>query len=153
MTTHSSTAAWRSRQRGLAGYGPRGHKEVNSTGQPTALSGGLPRRLRGRRACNAGDVVLIPGLGRSPGEGNGNPLQYSCLENRMDRGAWRATVHGITKTGARRKVLAQHGSGEALHPIRSQLCLWYCSTHSFRVSSCNPSPKKSVQPVSLCPPR
>ena len=49
-------------------------------------------------ACNAGDPGSIPGLGRSPGEGNGNPLQYSCLENPMDRGAWRATVHGVTKS-------------------------------------------------------
>ena len=48
-------------------------------------------------ACNAGDLGLIPGSGRSPGEGNGNPLQYSCLENPMDRGAWQATVHGVTK--------------------------------------------------------
>ena len=47
-------------------------------------------------ACNAGDVGLIPGLGRSPGVGSGNPLQYSCLENPMDRGAWLATVHGVT---------------------------------------------------------
>ena len=46
-------------------------------------------------ACNAGDPGSIPALGRSPGEGNGNPLQYSCLENPMDRGAWRATVHGV----------------------------------------------------------
>ena len=46
-------------------------------------------------AGDAGDMGLIPGLGRSPGEGNGNPLQYSCLENPMERGAWRATVHGI----------------------------------------------------------
>ena len=45
--------------------------------------------------CNAGDEGLIPGLGRSPGEGNGNPLHYSCLENPMDRGAWQATVHGV----------------------------------------------------------
>ena len=44
-------------------------------------------------ACNAGEPGLIPGSARSPGEGNGNPLQYSCLENPMDRGAWRATVH------------------------------------------------------------
>ena len=44
-------------------------------------------------ACNAGDLGLIPGLGRFPGEGNGNSLQYSCLENLMDRGAWQATVH------------------------------------------------------------
>ena len=46
---------------------------------------------------NAEAVGLIPGLGRSPGEGNGNPLQYSCLENSMDRGAWRAIVHGVAK--------------------------------------------------------
>ena len=50
-------------------------------------------------ACNAGDLGPIPGLERSPGEENGNPLQYSCLENPMDRGAWRATVHGVTKSG------------------------------------------------------
>ena len=48
--------------------------------------------------CNAGDLGLIPRLGRSPGEGNGNPFQHSCLENSMDRGAWQATVHGITKS-------------------------------------------------------
>ena len=49
-------------------------------------------------ACNAGDLGLIPGLGRSPGEGNGNPLQYSRLENSMDREAWRAVVHKVTKS-------------------------------------------------------
>ena len=49
-------------------------------------------------ASHAGDPGLIPGLGRSPGEGNGNPLQYSCLENPVDEGAWRATVHGVTKS-------------------------------------------------------
>ena len=52
-------------------------------------------------ACNAGDSGSIPGLGRSPGEGNDNPLQYSCLENPMDRGAWGATVHGVTKSRTR----------------------------------------------------
>ena len=51
-------------------------------------------------ACNAGDLGSIPGLGISPGEGNGNPLQYSCLENPMDGGAWWATVHGVTKSQA-----------------------------------------------------
>ena len=49
-------------------------------------------------AYNAGDPGLIPGLGRSPGEGNGNPLQYSCLENPMDGGAWLAPVHGVAKS-------------------------------------------------------
>ena len=46
---------------------------------------------------DTGDMGLITGLGRSPGGGNGSPLQYSCLDNPMDRGAWRATVHGITE--------------------------------------------------------
>ena len=48
-------------------------------------------------ACNSGDLRLIPGLGRSSGEGNGNPLQYSCLENPMDGVAWQATVRGGRK--------------------------------------------------------
>ena len=48
-------------------------------------------------ACSAGDLGSILGLGRSPGEGNGNPLQYSCLENPIDRGAWQATVHGVAR--------------------------------------------------------
>ena len=49
-------------------------------------------------ACNVGEPGSIPGLGRSPGEVNGNPLQYSCLENPMDRGAWQSTVHGVAKS-------------------------------------------------------
>ena len=46
---------------------------------------------------HVGDTGLIPGLGRSPGGGNGNPLQYSCLENSIDKGAWQATIHGVAK--------------------------------------------------------
>ena len=49
-------------------------------------------------ACNAGDLCSIPGLGRPPGEGNVYPAQNSCLQNRMDRGAWQATVHGVAKS-------------------------------------------------------
>ena len=52
-------------------------------------------------ACNAGDPGSVPGSGRFPGEGNGNSLQYSCLENLMDRGAWQATVHGVAKSWTR----------------------------------------------------
>ena len=52
-------------------------------------------------AYNVGDLGSIPGSGTSPGEGNGNPLQYSCLENPMDRGAWYATVHGVAKSQTR----------------------------------------------------
>ena len=50
-------------------------------------------------ACSAGDLGSIPGLGRSPGEGNGDPLQYPCLENLMDRGAWWAAVHRVAESG------------------------------------------------------
>ena len=57
---------------------------------------GFPGGSAGKESmCNAGDLGLIPGSGRSSGEGNGNSLQYSCLENPMDRGVWRAIVHGI----------------------------------------------------------
>ena len=63
---------------------------------------GFPSDSNGKEsACSAGDLGSVPGLGRSPGEGNGNPLQYSCLENAMDRGTWWATVHGVTKSWTR----------------------------------------------------
>ena len=58
-------------------------------------SGGLDGK---EFTCSVGDLGFIPGLGRSPGGGHGNPLQYSCLEDSQDRGAWRATVHGVTKS-------------------------------------------------------
>ena len=59
---------------------------------------GFPGSSAGKEsAYSAGDLGLIPGSGRFPGEGNGNPLQYSCLENPMDRGAWQATVHVVTR--------------------------------------------------------
>ena len=60
---------------------------------------GFPGGSDGKESsCNAGDLASIPGLGRSPGEGNGYPLQYSGLENSTDRGAWKATVHGVAKS-------------------------------------------------------
>ena len=59
---------------------------------------GFPGDSDGKEsACSAGDRGSIPGLGRPPGEGNGNPLQYSCLENPMDGGPWQAIVHGVAK--------------------------------------------------------
>ena len=62
------------------------------------MLGSLPGGSDGKEsACNAGDLGWMPGLGRSPGEGNGNPLQYSCQENPMGRGAWWATVHEDTR--------------------------------------------------------
>ena len=61
---------------------------------------GFPGGSDGKESsCNAGDLGSIPGLGRSPGEANSYPLQYSGLENSMDRGAWQATVHGLQRAG------------------------------------------------------
>ena len=73
-------------------------------------------------ACNVGDLGSIPGLGRSPGEGNGNPLQYSCLEKPMDGGAWWATVNGVAKSRTRLSdftlltsyFIAREGNGNPL---------------------------------------
>ena len=59
-------------------------------------------------ACSAGDPGSIPGLGRSPGEGNGNPLQYPCLENLMDRGVWWAAVQRVAKNRTQLKQLNTH---------------------------------------------
>ena len=59
-------------------------------------------------ACNVGDLGLIPGSGRSPGEGNDNPLQDSCLENPMDGGVWWATAHGVAKSRTRLSDFAIH---------------------------------------------
>ena len=97
------------RARGCLAYPSLGHlvlgrgcvwdKIVAETNyEPSMLSWWLSGKESAR---NAGDVGLIPGSGRSPGEGNSNPLQYSCLENPMDRGAWRATVHGVTQSWTR----------------------------------------------------
>ena len=76
------------------GYSPQGHKRVGhdlTTQLPSGSASKVP-------AYNVEDPSLIPGSGRSPGEGNGNPFWYSCLENSMDRGAFWATVHGIAKS-------------------------------------------------------
>ena len=74
----------------------------------------LGAQMVGNTPANSGDVGMSPGWGRSPGEGSGNPLQSSCLENPMDRGAWRATVHGVAKSQT-------WVSNEHLHPRQS---LW-----------------------------
>ena len=70
-------------------------------------------------ACNAGDLGSIPGWGRSPGEGNDNPLQYSCLENPMDGGTWWATVHGVAKSRTQLSDLTNY------MPLKSQ-CACHC---------------------------
>ena len=76
---------------------------------PAQLCSGFPGGLDGKEsACNAGDRGSIPTLERSLGEGNGNALQHSCLENSMDRGAWRAKVYGITNSQTRLNDLHFH---------------------------------------------
>ena len=72
-------------------------------------------------ACNAGDLGSIPGSGRSPGEGNGNPLQYSCLENPTDGGAWWPTVYGVAKSGTR---LSDFSSLPSLQALAAHTLLW-----------------------------
>ena len=62
-------------------------------------------------ACNSGDLGSIPELGRSPEKGNGYPLQYSCLENPIGRGAWRVTVHGVTKSDKTERLTHHTGVG------------------------------------------
>ena len=80
---------------------------------------GLPRWLGGKEsACDTGDTGLIPGSGRSPEGRNGNPLQYSCLENSMDRGAWWATIHGVTELDPTEHALTHtHTHTRLLIPI------------------------------------
>ena len=77
------------------------HHEHPASEKKVKRKGGFSGASDGKEStCNAGDLGLIPGLGRSPGEGNGSPLQYSCLENSMDRGilSWWARVRGVTKS-------------------------------------------------------
>ena len=72
-------------------------KQLNSSSSIIDLQGFPHSSVSKESAGNTGHPDLIPGLGRCPGEGNDNPLQYSCLENPMGRGAWQATVHGVTR--------------------------------------------------------
>ena len=74
---------------------------------PRGFPGGSDGKVS---VCNLGDPGLIPGLGKSPGEGNGNPLQYSCLGNPMDRKAWQATVQGVAESQTRLTQLSSHAN-------------------------------------------
>ena len=103
MATHSSVLAWRIPGTGETGGLPSmgshrvGHDWSDSAAAAITYNG-LPWWFSGKEsACNAGDTGSIPGSGRSPGEENGNKRQHSCLGKSMDRGAWGATVHGVTK--------------------------------------------------------
>ena len=81
-----------------------------SQGLPPFFPGGSDGK---ESACNAGDPGSIPGLGKSPGEGNGYPLQHSCLENPKDRGAWWTTVHGVAESDRTERLHSHLLSGFA----------------------------------------
>ena len=84
-------------------------KLIKSSTHPVGFPGGSNGK---ESACSAGDLGSSTELGRSPGEGNGNPLQYSCLENPMNREAWWVTVHGVAKSWTRLKWLSTHARHE-----------------------------------------
>ena len=98
---------------------------------------GFPGGARGKEpTCNAGDIrdaVLIPGLGRCTGGGNGNPLHYSCLENPTDRGAWPATIHRVTKSGTGLKQLSKQHAGPIQDPHygAGELCTLALGLHEL----------------------
>ena len=128
-------------------------------------------------ACNVGDLGSIPGLGRSPGEGNGNQLQYSCLENPMDRGAWWAILHRVAKSRTRLRDFTMSHCLDSVSSVQfssvAQSCLTLCDpmnrstpglpvhhqlleytqTHVHRVGDAiSPSViSSSVIPFSSCP--
>ena len=82
---------------------------------------GFPGGSDGKEVtCNGKDLGLIPGLGRAPGEGNGYPFQYSYLENPMDRGAWRAVVHGVAKSRIQLKQLSSQQYGYLNYHVTSK---------------------------------
>ena len=82
-------------------------------------------------ACNAGDLGSTPGSGRSPEEGNGTPLQYSCLENPMDGGAWWATVHGVAKSQTRLSERLNKTKGEKDLNSFFVISIFLCLPFSF----------------------
>ena len=92
-------------------------------------------------AYNVGDLGSIPGLGRSPGEGNGNPLQYSCLENPVDGGAQQATVHGVTKSRTRLSNFTR--CNNIIYPI--YFFKFYQGPTLWQALSCEPENEASVK--------
>ena len=92
---------------------------------PTPVFLGFPGGSDSKESArNAGDLGLIPGLGRSPGGGHGNPLQYFCLENPMDRGAWWAKIHRVEKSWARQKQLSTQRELRHVKLVFHNLCVF-----------------------------
>ena len=116
----------------LPQFSPKRNSDVSIAHKPKYLFGcqkchplGFPSSTGGKAsACNAGDLGSIPGPGRSPGEGNGNPLQYPCLENPMHRRAWWATIHGVVELDMTERLT--HSS--AVHQVFLVLSLVHVSS-------------------------
>ena len=109
-------------------------------------------------ACNAEHLGSIPGLGRSPGEGNGNPLQYYCLENPMDRGTWWATVHGVAKSWTRLSDFISFSVYIFLFFLfflflYFTILYWFCHTSTCICHGCthvpNPEPPSHLPPHTI----
>ena len=115
---------------------PSSPPRVQSLTSASVIIRGFPGGSDGKEsACNARDLCSLPGLGRSRREGNGNPLQYSCLENPRDREIWRATVHGVIEswTGLNRLILLCHyGLLSTQGSKPTQLCKWLDYTPNLR---------------------
>ena len=92
------------------------HHDIWLEGEGSFPGGSVVKNL----PANAGDVSLIPGSGRSSGEGSGNPLHYSCLGNPVDRGAWQVTVHGVAKSGTQ---LSTHTNNNNVY---ASVCVCVC---------------------------
>jgi len=120
MATHSSTLAWKIPWMEEPGrlWSMRSQRVGHDWATSLSLSGAflVAQGLKNPPA-NAGDMGLIPALGRSPGEGNGNPFQNSCLGNLMHRGAWWLVVHGVTRVG--HKLVTKHHHQQQSHCFRT----------------------------------
>ena len=95
---------------------------------------GLPWWLSGKEFCNVGDTGSIPGLGGFPRGGHGNPLQYSCLENPMDRGPWKATVHRVAKSRTELSDRTHIGLHRSLKGSLETICTFFQGGNTVQIS-------------------
>ena len=111
------------------GEGTAGQELSSSTWEKRRANKGFPGGSAVKNLpADARDTGSIPGWGRSPGGGNDNPLQYSCMKSSMERGAWQATVHGVTKSQTRLKGLSTHIRIVDLQCCANRCCIQQCDS-------------------------